>query len=138
MSKVFPLNRIARSPIIPSVLINVTDTVLTCFTPKEERDGDPAFQPADLRNAIYNDVNGDARFATKCDNPYDFLALVVCNAVTVFLDNMLEKDLQVFRIFEDYISQLVSYRANIISLGHLVLIPLPDRGANRVFQEISR
>ena len=84
--------------------------VLTCFTPKEERDGDPPFQPADLRNAIYNDVNGDSQFATKCDNPYDFLALVVCDAITVFLDGMEEKDLQVFRIFEDYISQLV--RAN--------------------------
>ena len=84
--------------------------MLTCFTPKEERDGDPPFRPADLRNAIYNDVNGDPQFATKCDNPYDFLVLVVCDAVTVFLDGMQEKDLQVFRIFEDYISQLVRHR----------------------------
>ncbi|KAI9679132.1 MAG: hypothetical protein M1822_007342 [Bathelium mastoideum] len=82
------------------------DTVITCFTPKEERDGDPPFWPADLRNAIYNDVNGDSQFATKCENPYDFLALVVCDAITVFLDNMQEENLQVFRIFEDYISQL--------------------------------
>ncbi|KAF2232829.1 hypothetical protein EV356DRAFT_238033 [Viridothelium virens] len=82
------------------------DTVLTCFTPKEERDGDPPFKPADLRNAIYNNVNGDSQFATKCDNPYDFMALVVCDAITVFLDGMQERDLQVFRIFEDYISQL--------------------------------
>ncbi|KAI9654644.1 MAG: hypothetical protein M1821_005851 [Bathelium mastoideum] len=82
------------------------DTIITCFTPKEERDGDPPSQPADLRRAIYDDVNGDSQFATKCDNPYDFLALVVCDAITVFLDNMQEKKLQVFRIFEDYISQL--------------------------------
>ncbi|KAI9728690.1 MAG: hypothetical protein M1828_002796 [Chrysothrix sp. TS-e1954] len=87
----------------------VTDpsTVLTFFPPKEEEQGDQGeSKMGDLRNSIYNDVNGDPRFATQCHNAFDFVALVVHHAVSVFLDNMDNEDLQVFRIFEEYISIL--------------------------------
>lgn len=50
----------------------------------------------------------DPRFATQCHDVFEFAALVVSHAVRVFLENVQDKDLQVFRIFEEYISILVS------------------------------
>lgn len=51
---------------------------------------------------------GDPRFATQCKDCFDFVALAICHAVTVLLEKCTDKDLQVFRIFEEYISILVS------------------------------
>ncbi|KAJ9631096.1 hypothetical protein H2203_001627 [Taxawa tesnikishii (nom. ined.)] len=79
---------------------------MTCFPPREERQGDNSFQQGDLKKTIYDDVNGDPYFAKRCENCFDLAALVVYHAVTVFLERIKDKDLQVFRVFEEYISVL--------------------------------
>ena len=53
------------------------------------------------------DVNGD--HARQCEDCFDFAALAVFHAVKALLDYTTEDpNLQVFRIFEEYISILVS------------------------------
>lgn len=64
-------------------------------------------KPGDLRNAIYNDVNGDPRFATQCKDVFEFAALIVEHATKAFIDDIADEDLQIFRVFEEYISILV-------------------------------
>lgn len=66
------------------------------------------FQQADLRNSIYNELNGD--LTGRCDNAMDLAAFVVLHAVTVLLDRSSHPDLQIFRIFEEAIGLLVSDR----------------------------
>lgn len=85
--------------------------MITFFPAKEEEQGDPTSKHADLRNAIHNDVNGDPKFAKQCHDCFDFAALAIYHAVKVFLDEMSDKSLQVFRIFEEYINELVSHSA---------------------------
>ena len=79
-------------------------TVVTCFPSKETTDA--ADNHADLRDAIYRDINGDPRLATQCRTCVEFAALTIRHAVTVFLEQKSDKDLEVFRIFEEYISIL--------------------------------
>jgi hypothetical protein len=82
-------------------------TIITCFPSREsERSSD---NHADLRDAIYRDVNGDPRLATQCRNCVQFAALTIRHAVTVFLEQKSDKDLEVFRIFEEYISILTEH-----------------------------
>ena len=84
-----------------------TETVVTFAAPKEKEDGEAAIhQQGDLRNSIYKDVNGD--YARQCDDCFDFAALAVFHAVKALLDHTDDPNLQVFRIFEEYISELVS------------------------------
>ncbi|MCJ1313734.1 hypothetical protein MMC25_007414 [Agyrium rufum] len=81
------------------------DTVISFVAPKERDDGDGGlYQQGDLRRMIYKDVNGD--FSRRCDDCFDFAALAVYHAVTALLEHTDDKDLQVFRIFEEYISEL--------------------------------
>jgi len=83
------------------------ETIITCFP---SRESEKAFEKhADLRDAIYRDVNGDPRIATHCENCVQFAALTIRHAVTVFLEQKSDKDLEVFRIFEEYISMLTEY-----------------------------
>ena len=80
---------------------------LTTFFPKREShptEG-PMFQQADLRNSIYNELNGD--LTGRCENALDLAAFVVLHAVTVLLDRTSHPDLQIFRIFEEAIGILV-------------------------------
>lgn len=53
-------------------------------------------------------MNGD--YARQCDDCFDFAALVVFHAVKALLDITDDDSLQVFRIFEEYISVLVGQR----------------------------
>jgi Mg2+ and Co2+ transporter CorA len=55
---------------------------------------------------VYNDVNGDPKFSKQCHDCFDFASLSILHAVTVLLDKSDDKDLQVFRIFEEYLSDL--------------------------------
>ncbi|KAF2456327.1 hypothetical protein BDY21DRAFT_422183 [Lineolata rhizophorae] len=80
-------------------------TVVTFFPEREEMDP-TEFKHADLHNAIHTDVNGDPRLSTQTRNCFEFAALAVKHAVTVFLEQKTDKDLEVFRIFEEYISNL--------------------------------
>ena len=80
-------------------------TVITFFTPKErEIDDGGAWKEGDLRRKIYQDINGD--YAPQCEDPFDFAALAVFHAVKALLDRTDDQTLQVFRIFEEYISIL--------------------------------
>ncbi|KAF1987167.1 hypothetical protein K402DRAFT_420401 [Aulographum hederae CBS 113979] len=81
------------------------DTVITFFPGREEDPRDPNWRHADLRSAIYEDVNGDPKFATQCKNCFDFASLAIYYAVTVFLEKTTDNNLQIFRIFEESISE---------------------------------
>jgi len=92
--------------------------------------------PASLRDEIYDDVNGgttcqrlritlltatiDELFGqhTQCKDCLDFLARAVWHAVTLFLDpdKKVDRDLQIFQIFEQRICILVSIHGG----GHMV------------------
>lgn len=83
------------------------ETIITCFPSRESER--PSENHADLRDAIYKDVNGDPRLASQCRNCVQFAALTIRHAVTVFLEQKSDKDLEVFRIFEEYISILTEH-----------------------------
>ena len=80
-------------------------TVVTFFASKKKEENDNGLsREADLRSEIYQDINGD--YANQCADPYDFAALVVFHAVKGFLERTTDRNLQVFRIFDEYISIL--------------------------------
>ncbi|KAF2086603.1 hypothetical protein K490DRAFT_66386 [Saccharata proteae CBS 121410] len=83
-----------------------SESVVTFFSAKEEDGEDSALRQGDLRTSILNDINGDPRFAKQCWNPFEFAALAICHAAGVLLEKVTDRDLEVFRIFEEYISQL--------------------------------
>lgn len=81
------------------------ETVVTFASPKEKDENDGGlWKQADLVGNIYQDINGD--FARQCEDPFDFAALAVFHAVKALLDHTNDMSLQVFRIFEEYISIL--------------------------------
>ncbi|KUI53424.1 Protein SERAC1 [Cytospora mali] len=84
----------------------IDTTTLTTFFPKREsRPAEGAlFQQADLRNSVYNELNGD--LTGRCENALDLAAFVALHAVTVLLDRSSHPDLEVFRIFEEAIGML--------------------------------
>lgn len=80
-------------------------TVVTFFAPKEREENDGGlWKEGDLRSEIYQDINGD--YANQCADPFDFAALAIFHAVKALLDRTTDRNLQVFRIFEEYISIL--------------------------------
>ena len=80
-------------------------TVITFFTPKEREEKDNGLsREADIRSQIYQDINGD--YANQCLDPWDFAALAISHAIKALLDNATDEKLQVFNIFEEYISIL--------------------------------
>ncbi|TID07440.1 Protein SERAC1 [Colletotrichum higginsianum] len=82
-----------------------TTTLSTFFNRRESRPKEgPLFQQADLRNSVYNELNGD--LTGRCENALDLAAFIVLHAVTVLLDRSSHPDLEVFRIFEEAISML--------------------------------
>ncbi|KAI1266432.1 hypothetical protein F5Y18DRAFT_358399 [Xylariaceae sp. FL1019] len=77
-----------------------TTTLMTFFPKRESHPTEgPLFQQADLRNSIYNELNGD--LTGRCDNALDLAAFVTLHAVTVLMDRTSHPDLEVFRIFEE-------------------------------------
>ncbi|KAI1848620.1 hypothetical protein JX266_005479 [Neoarthrinium moseri] len=84
----------------------VDTTTLTTFFPKRDShptEG-PMFQQADLRNSVYNELNGD--LTGRCENSLDLAAFITLHAVTVLLDRTSHPDLEIFRIFEEAIGIL--------------------------------
>jgi len=59
---------------------------LATFFPKRESDPREGtlFQQADLRNSVYNELNGD--LTGRTENALELAAFIVFHAVTVFLD----------------------------------------------------
>ncbi|KAI0468074.1 hypothetical protein F4859DRAFT_223829 [Xylaria cf. heliscus] len=84
----------------------VDNNTLMTFFPKREShpiEG-PLFQQADLRNSIYNELNGD--LTGRCENALDLAAFITLHAVTVLMDRSSHPDLEIFRIFEEAIGIL--------------------------------
>ncbi|KAI0452405.1 hypothetical protein F5B21DRAFT_483485 [Xylaria acuta] len=84
----------------------VDNKTLMTFFPKREShpiEG-PLFQQADLRNSIYNELNGD--LTGRCENALDLAAFITLHAVTVLMDRSAHPDLEIFRIFEEAIGIL--------------------------------
>lgn len=80
-------------------------TVVTFFTSKEREENDNGlWGEGDVRSEIYQDINGD--YPNQCENPYDFAALVVFHAIKALLERATARDLQIFRIHDEYISVL--------------------------------
>lgn len=81
-------------------------TTLTTFFPKRDSQPTegPMFQQGDLRNSVYNELNGD--LTGRCENALDLAAFVTLHAVTVLLGRTSHPDLDVFRIFEEAIGIL--------------------------------
>lgn len=82
------------------------------------------FQQADLRNSIYNELNGD--LTGRCENALDLAAFVVLHAVTVLLDRSSHPDLEVFRIFEEAIGMLVRLDASLVTHGSADTLSRPN------------
>ncbi|MCJ1421829.1 hypothetical protein MMC32_008196 [Xylographa parallela] len=80
-----------------------SSTVVTFAAPKEKNDDNPSDE-ADLLTLLYKDINGD--HAEQCNDCFDFAALAVTHAVKALLEHTDDPNLQVFRIFEEYISEL--------------------------------
>ena len=102
-----PVDEDAKVLMVDQMWLWVIDnqTVITFFTPEEKEDSDNGISgQGDLRSEIYQGINGD--YANECLNPYDFAALVILHAIKALLDRTIDRKLQVFRIFEEYISIL--------------------------------
>lgn len=86
-------------------------TVVTFFASKEKEKNDKGvWREADLRSEIHKDINGD--YANQCVDPYEFAALVVFHAIKGLLERTTDRNLQVFRIFDEYISILTESQIN--------------------------
>ncbi|OTA91512.1 hypothetical protein M434DRAFT_76195 [Hypoxylon sp. CO27-5] len=77
-----------------------TTTLMTFFPKRESHPTEgPMFQQADLRNSVYNELNGD--LSGRCENALDLAAFVTLHAVTVLLERTSHPNLEIFRIFEE-------------------------------------
>lgn len=84
----------------------IDTTSLVTFFPKREsspKEG-PLFQQADLRNSVYNELNGD--LTGRTENALELAAFIVLHSVTVLLERSSHPDLEIFRIFEEAIGML--------------------------------
>ncbi|KAK3316339.1 hypothetical protein B0H66DRAFT_604635 [Apodospora peruviana] len=82
-----------------------TTTLTTFFSKRESNPKEGTlFQQADLRNSVYNELNGD--LTGRTENALDLAAFVALHAVTVFLDKASHPDLDIFPIFEEAIGLL--------------------------------
>ncbi|KAL2127860.1 hypothetical protein VTI74DRAFT_10081 [Chaetomium olivicolor] len=88
-------------------LWSIDMTTLTTFFPTRESSPTEGtlFQQADLRNSVYNELNGD--LTGRTENTLDLAALIVWHAVTVLIDRSSHPDLEIFRIFDEAIGMLV-------------------------------
>ncbi|KAK2028799.1 hypothetical protein LX32DRAFT_561991 [Colletotrichum zoysiae] len=85
-----------------------TTTLSTFFNRRESKAKEgPLFQQADLRNSVYNELNGD--LTGRCENALDLAAFIVLHAITALLDRASHPDLEIFRIFEEAISMLATF-----------------------------
>ncbi|KAI0201194.1 hypothetical protein F4808DRAFT_425606 [Astrocystis sublimbata] len=81
------------------------NTLMTFFPKRESHPTEgPLFQQADLRNSVYNELNGD--LTGRCENALDLAAFITLHAVTVLLNRSSHPDLEIFRIFEEAIGIL--------------------------------
>lgn len=112
-------------------MLIILDTVISFF-PKRESDPieGPLYQQADLRDSIFNEVNVD--LTRQCENALDLAALAALHAISVLLDRSSHPDLEVFRIFEEAISVLVSPPPSLKTVS----TDRPDRTPHLITQRI--
>ncbi|KAK1985866.1 hypothetical protein LZ30DRAFT_707297 [Colletotrichum cereale] len=104
-----------------------TTTLSTFFNRRESKPKEgPLFQQADLRNSVYNELNGD--LTGRCENALDLAAFIVLHAITVLLDRASHPDLEIFRIFEEAISMLTERMTS--SLKHFRMQTFKDVGGS--------
>ena len=85
-------------------------TIVTFAAPKEKENDGGLSKQGDLLGNLYQNVNGD--YADQCHDPFDFAALAILHAVKALLDHSTDLNLQVFRIFEEYISILTEQQTS--------------------------
>ena len=85
-------------------------TVVTFAASKEKENDGGLSKQGDLLGNLYQNVNGD--YADQCNDPFDFAALAILYAVKALLDHTTDLNLQVFRIFEEYISILTEQQTS--------------------------
>jgi hypothetical protein len=92
---------------------------LATFFPRRESSPTEGtlFQQADLRNSVYNELNGD--LTGRTENALDLAALIVWHAVTVLLDRSSHPDLEIFRIFDEAIGMLVRFGFKTCSIQNI-------------------
>ncbi|KAK2008900.1 hypothetical protein LZ32DRAFT_565819 [Colletotrichum eremochloae] len=104
-----------------------TTTLSTFFNRRESKPKEgPLFQQADLRNSVYNELNGD--LTGRCENALDLAAFIVLHAITALLDRASHPDLEIFRIFEEAISMLTERMTS--SLKHFRMQTFKDVGGS--------
>lgn len=91
-------------------LWSIDQTTLATFFPRRHSTPNEGtlFHQADLRNSVYNELNGD--LTGRTENSLDLAALIVWHAVIVFLERSSHPDLDIFRLFDEAIGMLVSFR----------------------------
>lgn len=91
------------------------------FFPKRESSPTEGtlFQQADLRNSIYNELNGD--LTGRTENTLDLAALIVWHAVTVLIERSSHPDLEIFRVFDEAIGMLVRFEKQHPLRGQLLI-----------------
>ena len=80
----------------------------------DDGDFEKLYKQGDLIDSIYEDVTGVN--AKQCNDCFDFAALVVYHASKALFDHTDDPNLQVFRIFEQYISELVRGNGSFLAL----------------------
>lgn len=99
----------AKVLMVDQLWLWITDdeNVMTFATPKEKEDDDGGtHKQGDVRSNIHLDITRDD--PRRCDDCFDFAAVAIFHAVTALLEDTDDPSLQIFRIFEEYISELVS------------------------------
>lgn len=81
---------------------------MTFCSPREDSDNEVASNQLELYDSIIEEIRGDPRFAPECSNPFQLVALITLHAVTGLMERSRDKDLEILRIFEQYINILVS------------------------------
>lgn len=82
-----------------------TTSLITFFPSREGNPMEgPLYQQADLRDSILNEVNAD--LTRQCENALDLAALTVLHAVSVLIDRSSHPNLEIFRIFDEAVSNL--------------------------------
>ncbi|KAK4229468.1 hypothetical protein QBC38DRAFT_453291 [Podospora fimiseda] len=82
-----------------------TNTLATFFPRRHSTPSEGTlFHQADLRNSVYNELNGD--LTGRTENSLDLAALIVWHAVTVLLERSSHPDLEIFRLFDEAIGML--------------------------------
>lgn len=87
-------------------LNKMPETLVTFSSSKTmDVDHDGVLKEVDLRRDVGNELG--ERLENMCDDAWDFAALLVKHVITVLLNKMEHTSLQIFRLFQELIHELV-------------------------------